>query len=248
MLLVVAAALKLAASASACRNATFVRLADGRLLLAEQSDSSPDALRVRTLPCVCKHGAAPPPCGCPIDDTLPGALLPDATPRCSPKTMTLDPRATEPLEVLASGNLRLLLTHDARLQFVRRSDGRVMLAESVAHVFVTVNLTGQAVDADHRSLDVSFSAFDRERLFGLGQHQLAECTPSAGRYDCTNGVLGKFSIMNAQAIYPFACDLCIDFYQIVVNADLKNANHTECGKNAENECSQNTSNQPLLML
>ena len=58
---------------------------------------------------------------------------------------------TEPLTVLSSGNLQLQVTRDARvrLRFVRRSDGWLMLEESVAHVFAPVNLTGQATGADH---------------------------------------------------------------------------------------------------
>jgi len=211
LVLLAALTCPIAAALTACRNATLVYTPDSRVLLVEQSDSSPDALRVRSMPCECTH-RAPSACGCNFDDELPGALLPPETPWCDDPLplVTLQPGATEPLELLAGaaggGNLRLLLTPDARMRFERRSDSALLVEEAVPHSFAPVVLRGQAPHARHTALNVSFAAFARERLYGLGQHQLAHCTGGVGRAACTHGVL-----------------------------DLKGANHTECGKSGT-EC------------
>ena len=114
MTLVVFTALVGLLAAASCRNATLVRV-PGRLLQAEQSDASADSLRLRSIPCA--HDTP----HCAFDNGRPGALLPPTSPRCAERHIAPPTGAARPAELLSTGNLRLLLTPDARLRFGRRS-------------------------------------------------------------------------------------------------------------------------------
>jgi hypothetical protein len=181
-------------------------------MIVEQSDASADALRVRSIPCT---PSSAPPGDCSFETALPGALLAPTSPWCSSKlpVIKFDPRnTTKPLPLLTGAgsisNIRLWLTTDGRLRFERRSDGSVLAEELVPHSFSPVSLPGQAAGASHVALNFTFAAVAGERLYGLGQHQLAQCSDesAAQRGVCTRGVL-----------------------------DVKGADHTVCDKSGT-EC------------
>ena len=75
---------------------------------------------------------------------------------------------------LTQGNLRASLNSNGLLTFQRVSDGKTLLQEKLKRTFTKTNLSvGESIQNGeiYYGVDVSFSAYADEHIYGLGQHK-----------------------------------------------------------------------------
>ncbi|MGW4910104.1 glycoside hydrolase family 31 protein [Streptomyces sp. NPDC004270] len=137
----------------------------------------PDSVRVRAA----RHR---------IRDDLPGAL--GTSPAAADARVHTDASGTG---ILTVGRLRVELSPQGRLRFVRTEDGAELLRESVGH-FAWPGPRQFTPAGDHGCrIDQRFASYDGERFFGLGQH-------SHGRLDHKHMVIDLVQ-RNGEVTIPF---------------------------------------------
>ncbi|MFF0000422.1 glycoside hydrolase family 31 protein [Streptomyces avermitilis] len=113
----------------------------------------PDAVRVRTR------------LGGPVLEGLPGALL-DERPS-APYTLKIEDGRGK----LTVGALTVEVDAEGLLRFVRTDDGGELLAEERAHFWWPGSRLYTPAGGGRHRLEQRFTAYEGERLYGLGQHQ-----------------------------------------------------------------------------
>ncbi|MER5180158.1 glycoside hydrolase family 31 protein [Streptomyces sp. NPDC002896] len=137
----------------------------------------PDAIRVRAR------------LGGPVLEGLPGALLDD-------------PEAAQAVTVkigdgegqLTVGAITAHVSSEGQIRFVRTDDGTELLAEERAHFWWPGPRLYTPTGNGHHRLEQRFSAYEGEKLYGLGQHQ-------HGRFDQKGTVLDLVQ-RNAEVTIP----------------------------------------------
>ena len=95
---------------------------------------------------------------------LPWALLP---PGPDHATVKMDDR----LAVLTNGKLTATVDHDGRVRFLKSATGEVLVEEIPVVANFPLPHEFKADGGDLWSCEVSFCAYDGERIYGLGQHR-----------------------------------------------------------------------------
>lgn len=126
-----------------------------------------------------------------VQDGLPGALSDEPAPTAAERHDTADGTS-----VLTVGRLRVELSPQGHLTFLRASDGGELLREVPGHFAWPGPRQFTPVGDGHYRLDQRFAAYDDERFYGLGQH-------SHGRLDHKHMVLDLVQ-RNGEVTIPFA--------------------------------------------
>lgn len=132
-----------------------------------------------------------------IDDTLPGALdrtLIEGGTWQEAGTAEARPDATA---LLVNGRITVEADQHGRLRFLRTGTGRELLAEVVAQVACPGPREFTPVEPGTYRLEQYFTAYDAERVFGLGQHL-------HGRFD-QKGLVIDLVQRNTEVAIPFVC-------------------------------------------
>ncbi|MES4904345.1 glycoside hydrolase family 31 protein [Streptomyces sp. NPDC000395] len=118
----------------------------------------------------------------PVRDDIPGALLerpgstaeitvPDLTGLTVFKNGLGSPVDAVPSARLVNGRITAELTADGMLRFVRTADGVELLAERPAHFWWPGSRVHMPTGHGYHRLEQNFTAYEGERLYGLGQRQ-----------------------------------------------------------------------------
>jgi alpha-D-xyloside xylohydrolase len=137
----------------------------------------PDAIRVRAR------------LGGPVLEGLPGALVDDPEPAQAVAVKIGDDEGE-----LTVGAITAHVSSDGQIRFVRTDDGTELLAEERAHFWWPGPRLYTPTGNGHHRLEQRFSAYEGEKLYGLGQHQ-------HGRFDQKGTVLDLVQ-RNAEVTIP----------------------------------------------
>lgn len=125
----------------------------------------------------------------PISDDLPGALL--EAPPADTAEVSVDADGAS----VVNGAIRAEVSADGSLRFLRSDSGEELAAEQAPHFHWPPARAWLATGNGYHRLEVSFRAYDRERFYGLGQHQ-------HGRLDQKGAVIDLVQ-RNTEVSVPF---------------------------------------------
>jgi alpha-D-xyloside xylohydrolase len=132
-----------------------------------------------------------------LDDTLPGALDRTLIEGGTWREAARAESRPDGSVFLANGRIRVEGDQHGRLRFLRTGTERELLSEIVPNTWCPGPREFAPLDAGGYRLEQYFTAYDDERVFGLGQHL-------HGRFD-QKGLVIDLVQRNTEVTIPFAC-------------------------------------------